>query len=58
VQAIEQRQGQRIACLEEIAFLLGWIDTQTMRDAAARLAKSGYGAYLLQVLKETEVRAL
>jgi glucose-1-phosphate thymidylyltransferase len=54
VQAIEQRQGQRVACLEEIAFTQGWIDEQTMREAAARLAKSGYGAYLLQVMKETE----
>jgi glucose-1-phosphate thymidylyltransferase len=54
VQAIEQRQGQRVACLEEIAFTQGWIDAQAMREAAARLAKSGYGGYLLQVLKEAE----
>lgn len=56
VQAVEQRQGQRIACLEEIAFLNGWIGAQEMREAAARLSKSGYGAYLLQVLKEAEDR--
>lgn len=56
VQAIEQRQGQRVACLEEIAFVQGWVDAHAMREAAARLAKSGYGAYLLQVLKEAEVR--
>ena len=54
VQAIEQRQGQRVACLEEIAFSQGWIDAQMLRDAAARFTKSGYGAYLLQVLKEAE----
>ena len=52
VQAIEQRQGQRIACLEEIAFHNGWIDAHAMREAAGKLAKSGYGAYLLQVLQE------
>jgi len=52
VQAIEQRQGQRIACLEEIAFDNGWIDAQAMRQAAEKLAKSGYGGYLLQVLNE------
>ncbi len=52
VQAIEQRQGQRVACLEEIAFLKGWIDESAMREAAARLSKRGYGAYLLQVLQE------
>jgi glucose-1-phosphate thymidylyltransferase len=58
VQAIEQRQGQRVACLEEIAFLQGWIDAAAMREAAARLAKSGYGAYLLQVLHEAEARRI
>lgn len=56
VQAIEQRQGQRVACLEEIAYSKGWIDEQTIREAAARLAKSGYGAYLLQVIREVEAR--
>ena len=55
VQAIEQRQGQRIACLEEIAYLNGWIDEAEMRAAAARLAKSGYGQYILQVIKEVEI---
>ena len=54
VQAIEQRQGQRVACLEEIAFIKGWIDAQAMQEAAARLSKSGYGDYLLKVLKEAE----
>ncbi len=58
VQAIEQRQGQRVACLEEIAFVQGWIDAAAMREAAARLAKSGYGAYLLQLLQEAEARSL
>jgi glucose-1-phosphate thymidylyltransferase len=52
VQAIEQRQGQRVACLEEIAYAQGWIDAGMMREAAARLAKSGYGAYLLQTINE------
>jgi glucose-1-phosphate thymidylyltransferase len=56
VQAIEQRQGQRVACLEEIAFVQGWIDAQTMREAAARLSKSGYGAYLSQILREAEIK--
>ncbi|WP_166144802.1 glucose-1-phosphate thymidylyltransferase RfbA [Methylosinus sp. RM1] len=52
VRAIEMRQGQRIACLEEIAFRQGWIDAETLRAAAQKLAKSQYGAYLTQVLKE------
>jgi glucose-1-phosphate thymidylyltransferase len=54
VQAIEQRQGQRVACLEEIAFAQGWIDADAMRAAAKRFAKSGYGDYLLQVLRDAE----
>lgn len=57
VQAIEQRQGQRVACLEEIAFVQGWIDAAAMREAAARLAKSGYGQYLLQLLHEAEAQS-
>ncbi|MBY6242455.1 glucose-1-phosphate thymidylyltransferase RfbA [Methylosinus sp. Sm6] len=52
VRAIELRQGQRIACLEEIAFHRGWIDADALRAAARRLAKNQYGAYLLQVLNE------
>ena len=52
VQAIEQRQGQRVACLEEIAFHQGWIDEAGLRAAAAKLARSGYGQYLLQLLNE------
>ena len=53
VHAIEQRQGQRVACLEEIAFRQGWIDAQAMEAAAAALEKSGYGGYLRQVIAES-----
>ena len=52
VRAIEQRQGQRIACLEEIAFHNGWIDANDLHAAAAKFQKSDYGAYLLSVLRE------
>jgi glucose-1-phosphate thymidylyltransferase len=58
VQAIEQRQGQRIACLEEIAFRRGWIDEAAVREAAGKLAKSGYGVYLSDVLKEARLPGL
>jgi glucose-1-phosphate thymidylyltransferase len=54
VRAIEQRQGQRVACLEEIAFRNGWIGADEMHAMAAHLAKSGYGAYLMEVLKEAQ----
>lgn len=52
VRAIEQRQGQRIACLEEIALINGWIDEQMAAEAAARLGNSGYGQYVARVLAE------
>ncbi|MGJ0395986.1 MAG: glucose-1-phosphate thymidylyltransferase RfbA [Methylocystis sp.] len=54
VRAIEQRQGQRVACLEEIAFRAGWIDSTQARAAASKLSKSGYGHYISQVLAEIE----
>ena len=52
VRALEQRQGQKVACLEEIALRSGWIDANEARKAAARFAKSGYGEYIAQVLSE------
>ena len=52
VHAIEQRQGQRVACLEEIAFRQGWIGEAAMLQAASALEKSGYGEYLRQVMAE------
>jgi glucose-1-phosphate thymidylyltransferase len=52
VHAVEQRQGQRIACLEEIAFLMGWIGVDDLRRAAAQLSKNGYGAYLAALAAE------
>ncbi len=54
VRAIEQRQGQRIACLEEIAFRNGWIDSKELSVAIGKFSKSGYGAYLSAVLKEVQ----
>jgi glucose-1-phosphate thymidylyltransferase len=54
VRAIEQRQGQRIACLEEIAFRNGWIDATEMSAAILKFSKSGYGEYLSSVLKDSE----
>lgn len=50
IQTIQQRQGLRVCCPEEIAFLQGWIDAQQLACLAAELAKSGYGSYLQSLI--------
>ena len=52
IETIERRQGLKIACVEEIAFRMGYISAAALEQLAAPLAKSGYGQYLLQVLRE------
>jgi glucose-1-phosphate thymidylyltransferase len=52
VQTIEERQGLKIACLEEIAFRRGYISRDQLRALARPLAKTGYGAYLERVAAE------
>jgi glucose-1-phosphate thymidylyltransferase len=49
VQTLEARQGMKVACLEEIAFRLGFIDRDQMLALAGSLEKSGYGKYLIEV---------
>ncbi|WP_158828725.1 glucose-1-phosphate thymidylyltransferase RfbA [Mucilaginibacter lacusdianchii] len=51
VQVIEERQGIKIACIEEIAYRMGFIDEAKLTEIAAPLTKSGYGQYLLKMLK-------
>jgi glucose-1-phosphate thymidylyltransferase len=51
IEAIENRQGLKIACIEEIAYRLGYIDAEQMQRLAGPLAKTGYGAYLMNMLK-------
>ena len=53
IQTIEKRQGLKVACPEEIAYRLGYIDAEQLRGLAAKIAKSTYGQYLLRVLEET-----
>ncbi|MEO8733270.1 MAG: sugar phosphate nucleotidyltransferase, partial [Flavobacteriales bacterium] len=50
VQVIEERQGLRIGCIEEVAYKKGWIDATQLKDVATPLVKSGYGEYLLKLL--------
>ena len=53
IEVIEKRQGQKVACLEEIAFKKGWIDSEHLKELAKPMIKNGYGQYLLQ-LAESE----
>ena len=50
IETIESRQGLKVACPEEIAFMQGWIDEDQVRMLAEPLRKSGYGEYLLDLL--------
>ena len=52
VQTIERRQGQKVACLEEIAFNNGWLDRAGLEARGARLDKTDYGQYLLALARE------
>lgn len=51
IQVIEQRQGLKIGCPEEISWRNGWIDDAQLQALATPLKKSGYGVYLENVLK-------
>ena len=52
VQAIEHRQGLKVACLEEIGFRNGWLSAQSLKEQWQRLSKTGYGQYLLRIAEE------
>jgi glucose-1-phosphate thymidylyltransferase len=52
VQVIEQRQGIKIACIEEIAYRKGFISQNKLEAMAQPLLKSGYGEYLMQLIRE------
>jgi glucose-1-phosphate thymidylyltransferase len=54
IRVVEQRQGLKIACPEEIAFRMGFIDADQLRALARPLEKTSYGAYLLRQLEEVQ----
>lgn len=58
IATLEQRQGLKVACLEEIAWRQGWIDDSALVTLAQPLEKNDYGRYLLQLLSEKSRRAL
>ena len=52
IEAIEERQGLKVGCLEEIAWRNGWITTEELRAAAAEAGSSSYGSYLADILRD------
>ncbi|AGF78325.1 glucose-1-phosphate thymidylyltransferase, short form [Desulfocapsa sulfexigens DSM 10523] len=54
VQAVQDRQGLKVACIEEIAYSLGYIDTSQMRKLAKDMLKNQYGQYLMDIANEQE----
>ena len=52
IETVETRQGLKIACLEEIAYNMGYITANQLRKLAEPLSKSGYGEYLLKLIQE------
>ncbi|VAW82214.1 Glucose-1-phosphate thymidylyltransferase [hydrothermal vent metagenome] len=54
IETVEQRQGLKVCCVEEIAYRMGYISAEQMEMLAQQLAKNGYGRYLLEILAEDE----
>ena len=55
---IEQRQGVKVACLEGIAYQMGWISASKLRELAQPMLKNQYGQYLLKLAAEEEKQPL
>jgi len=53
IRVLEERQGLKIACVEEIAWRMGYITAEQLVQLAQPLAKSGYGSYMLNLLEHT-----
>jgi glucose-1-phosphate thymidylyltransferase len=49
IHMIEKRQGQKVGCIEEIAYKMGWIDENQLKSLAKKYEKSGYGEYLTSI---------
>jgi glucose-1-phosphate thymidylyltransferase len=52
VRVIEERQGLKIGCIEEVAYTMNFIDKDQLENIAKPLVKSGYGQYLLNLIKK------
>ena len=51
VQVVEERQGLKIGCIEEVAYRMGFIRKEELKREAEKLMKSGYGSYLMNIIK-------
>ena len=56
IQVLQHRQDLRIACLEEVAFRMGYIDVAALAPLAAALGKSSYGEYVATLSRETATK--
>ena len=54
VQAIQERQGLKVSCIEEIAFRLGYIDSEQLENMASKYLKNDYGRYLVELAREAD----
>jgi len=54
IQAIQERQGLKVACIEEIAWRNGWIDTESLVETGSTMTSNSYGRYLVQLAQEDE----
>jgi glucose-1-phosphate thymidylyltransferase len=54
VQAIQERQGLKVSCPEEIAFRLGYIDSDQLKHLASQYLKNDYGRYLMEIAREAD----
>ncbi len=55
IEVLEKRQGLKIACLEGIAYEMGWIDRDKLRELAAPMARNQYGQYLLRLAENDDI---
>lgn len=58
IEAIEQRQGLKVACIEEIAYMLDYIDAEQVAQLAEPMDKTGYGQYLQNLIKQDSMREM
>ena len=55
IRVIEERQGLKVSCIEEIAYMMGFIDASQLEKLAEPLLKNGYGKYLLSIVERDKV---